>query len=159
MPFGAPLGIISTVWNGAIANQSQWWAGGCHHADTLFPAWHRLYMMAFERALRASALKLAKHAAARPDAGEWLAAAQKLRLPRWDYADARTITAGPSALLVAPLLQVTDPATGANATIRNPIYSFATPWRLNDPAECEVPGGCVGRSFQPEGRIIPLVPW
>jgi len=159
LPFGAPLGITSSVWNGTIANATRWWAGGCHHADTLFPPWHRLYMLSHERAITAGALKLAKKAAGQPDAAAWLAAAQKLRLPRWDYTDPRTIGEGPSKLLVAPLVVVTDPATGANRTIRNPIYSFATPWRLNDPDECDLPGGCVGLSFQPEGRIVPIVPW
>ncbi len=68
---------------------TMWWSVQCQHSNTVLGPWHRLYVAAYERALRMEAIQAAQ--AFTYDKAEWAKAANALRLPRFDYADPRMI--------------------------------------------------------------------
>ncbi|KAL7267388.1 hypothetical protein RUND412_010029 [Rhizina undulata] len=60
-------------------------AGYCAHRSTLFPTWHRPYMLLLEQTIQAEAVKLAKKFTGEAR-NTYLKAANRLRLPYWDWA-------------------------------------------------------------------------
>jgi tyrosinase len=60
-------------------------AGYCTHQSTLFPTWHRAYLALFEQALVGNAIAVAQQYDG-ADYDRYMEAAQKLRIPFWDWA-------------------------------------------------------------------------
>lgn len=48
---GSPLPPFDAE-NPDVAPPFVWWGGYCHHANVLFPLWHRAYVQHLEDALR-----------------------------------------------------------------------------------------------------------
>ncbi|KAG8891850.1 hypothetical protein FRB99_003288, partial [Tulasnella sp. 403] len=63
---------------------SEAWGGYCTHGSVLFPTWHRPYMALYEQVLQSHAVEIAKKY--QVDQAGWLAAANTLRMPFWDWA-------------------------------------------------------------------------
>jgi tyrosinase len=61
-------------------------AGYCTHQSTLFPTWHRAYLALFEQALVSNAMTVAKQYTGE-DYDRYMAAAEALRIPFWDWAE------------------------------------------------------------------------
>jgi len=45
-------GFHGEPFRGKGVTKKDWWGGYCHHANILFPMWHRAYLLRFENALR-----------------------------------------------------------------------------------------------------------
>lgn len=61
-------------------------AGYCTHQSTLFPTWHRAYLALFEQALVGNAIAVAEQYSG-DDYDRYMSAAQRLRIPFWDWAE------------------------------------------------------------------------
>ncbi|KAF2101936.1 Di-copper centre-containing protein [Rhizodiscina lignyota] len=95
--------------------------GYCTHVSNFFCTWHRPYMALYEQVLVSTAISVAQSFPAGANHDKYLAAAQKLRAPFWDWAKARSSSAFPSAL-TSPTATVTTP-TGSQK-INNPLYLY-----------------------------------
>jgi tyrosinase len=60
-------------------------AGYCTHRSILFPTWHRAYLSLFEQALINNAITVAEQFTGN-DRQRYTLAAQRLRIPYWDWA-------------------------------------------------------------------------
>ena len=60
-------------------------AGYCTHSSTMFPTWHRAYLALYEQALVRNAVAVAEQFTGE-DYNRYMAAAQNLRIPFWDWA-------------------------------------------------------------------------
>ncbi|KAI9692221.1 MAG: hypothetical protein M1822_006451 [Bathelium mastoideum] len=72
-------GLPKRPWNG---DQNKREKGYCEHAEIVFPTWHRVYIAMMEQAIY---LRMVKIAGDFHDSKDHLDAAQKFRLPYWDY--------------------------------------------------------------------------
>lgn len=61
-------------------------AGYCTHQSTLFPTWHRAYLALYEQALVNNAIIVAQQYSG-ADYDRYMAAAESLRIPFWDWAE------------------------------------------------------------------------
>lgn len=96
--------------------------GYCTHSSPLFPTWHRAYVALFEQSLQANALAVADQFGG-DDRERYLAAAQSLRSPYWDWA--LPIPDGQTAfprLFTAATVDVNTP--DGMQTITNPLAGF-----------------------------------
>ncbi|KAF9044148.1 tyrosinase [Panaeolus papilionaceus] len=117
---GGIHGLPYVPWAGATGDRDPdtTWGGYCIHGSTLFPTWHRPYMMLIEQILQKHALEIAQTYTVNQAA--WVAAANALRQPYWDWA--RNATPPPE---VISLTQV--PITGPNGTritVNNPLVAY-----------------------------------
>ncbi|KAI5363744.1 putative tyrosinase copper-binding domain, di-copper centre-containing domain superfamily, tyosinase [Septoria linicola] len=116
-------GVPRISWNGVEQCDSCEDADGyCTHDSVLFPAWHRAYMALYEQEL----IKVALEVADSFDGafGDRLkAAAQKLRVPYWDWA-----AAPDSGISVLPPSiagqQVTIAGPNGDEIVDNPLFSY-----------------------------------
>ncbi|KAF2152857.1 Di-copper centre-containing protein [Myriangium duriaei CBS 260.36] len=102
-------------WDGAVGNGGG--SGYCTHSSVLFPTWHRPYMALFEQIVWNKTQTIAQQypAAVR---NNYIAAANTLRVPYWDW----SMTAEIPAIVNTPTVQVNTP-TGQK-TIANPLYTY-----------------------------------
>ncbi|KAI9656603.1 MAG: hypothetical protein M1821_004810 [Bathelium mastoideum] len=73
-------GLPHRAWNGDKNTKSP--QGYCEHEGPKFPTWHRVYIAMMEQAIY---LQMVKIAGTFNDSKDHLDAAQKFRLPYWDY--------------------------------------------------------------------------
>jgi len=98
--------------------------GYCTHASELFPTWHRAYLLALEKALTDSAKRIAVRYPAQERA-EYIAAAQELRLPYWDWLNYATVEQRQPSFLWKSLITINTPS--GMATVNNPFKKFTFP--------------------------------
>ncbi|KAH9827831.1 Di-copper centre-containing protein [Teratosphaeria destructans] len=99
--------------------------GYCCHASTLFPTWHRLYVVLFEQALQIHALIIAQQFQGE-DQQRYTAIAMELRMAYWDWA--APMKPGENAiptLFTDPTVNVTTP--NGPQIIPNPLQKFTFP--------------------------------
>ncbi|KAI5792061.1 hypothetical protein FPQ18DRAFT_389582 [Pyronema domesticum] len=113
-------------WQSAVTAQQDNTVGYCTHSSALFVTWHRPYIALIEQRVVAMAVEeAAKFSGA--DRKRYAAAAQKVRLPYWDWAAEDTRSAIP-AVMMQPNIQVSrpNPRTGVaqRVTIRNPLFAY-----------------------------------
>lgn len=94
--------------------------GYCPHGSVIFLSWHRPYMLALEQILFEIGNNIANTFTG-TDKTKYVAAAQLLRFPYWDWAAADTQSHLPSIVKQSTVV-VTAP-TGQK-TINNPLYSY-----------------------------------
>jgi len=147
-------GLPYVQWEGAGSNhqvQGSQWGGYCTHGSVLFPTWHRPYMALYEvgnaftgycvfinidqflqQVLQQHALDIAKQY--QHDRDRWLAQAQSLRMPYWDWA---TNSVPPPEVISLKNVNIITP-DGRTTSVPNPLYqytfnpvdqSFPSPWR------------------------------
>ncbi|KAF7560560.1 hypothetical protein G7046_g3578 [Stylonectria norvegica] len=114
-------------WNSAgprkVGNND--WNGYCPHGEDLFLPWHRPYVLLFEERLVAIAVAMA---AEYPSAyrAQYLAAAQTLRAPFWDWASTPAVP--PATVPSKMSVKVPKGTTGLQTIqIDNPLYTFKFP--------------------------------
>ncbi|KAI5842810.1 hypothetical protein BZA05DRAFT_359599, partial [Tricharina praecox] len=98
--------------------------GYCTHASVLFATWHRPYLALIEQRISAHAVNEGRKFRG-AQAGRWQAAAARVRLPYWDWAqDGSAIP----AIIMRPTVTVTRPAAAGGqpqqVTIPNPLYQY-----------------------------------
>jgi Common central domain of tyrosinase len=104
---------------------SKFW-GYCAHGSTLFPTWHRIYLLLFEQELVNCALELLDD----PDIGhvedkcEAREIAKEIRLPYWDWADFRTQAYGVPKYFTDAKVEVKFPSERKFA---NPLSCYILP--------------------------------
>ncbi|WPH01836.1 Hypothetical protein R9X50_00469000 [Acrodontium crateriforme] len=118
-------GVPTVSWGGVEGDPtalSQGAYGYCTHKSIVFPSWHRAYLALFEQTLVELAVEVAQEY---PESSRarMVDAAQKLRLPFWDWA-----AKPPSSGQVFPnsFTQPTVVVNGPNGEeiIGNPLYQF-----------------------------------
>lgn len=72
------------IWNNTVKANGEW-GGYCRHSTVFFPTWHRPYLTAMEQSLYLRMVDIAKSYTKAEDQTTYLLAAQKFRLPYWDY--------------------------------------------------------------------------
>ena len=91
--------------------------GYCTHNSILFPTWHRPYLALFEQILWNNAQVIAGKYTGTQKA-TYQAAAQKFRMPYWDWAANATIP----DVVNTPRISINTP-TGRQ-TVDNPLYTY-----------------------------------
>lgn len=107
--------------NGFVADPQNQWAGYCTHGSTLFPTWHRPYVMLVEQIINHHAQQIAGTYKTY-DRREWVDAATKLRQPYWDWAEN---IVPPPQVISLDQVEITAP-NGRRKNVTNPLrrYTF-----------------------------------
>ncbi|KAA8573382.1 hypothetical protein MFRU_053g00020 [Monilinia fructicola] len=97
--------------------------GYCTHVSILFPSWHRPYMALYEQVLHSLVSFIAGQYPAGAERDRYTAAANRFRIPYWDWA-----MAAPQGQSIIPA-SITTPTIAINGpagvqTISNPLYSY-----------------------------------
>ncbi|KAJ3032121.1 UNVERIFIED_CONTAM: hypothetical protein HDU68_004431 [Siphonaria sp. JEL0065] len=104
--------------------------GYCVHGQSLFPTWHRPYIALIEVLIIEAAKDIAKKYTV--DTQSWLTAAANIRFPYWDWANDASITQGIPSILVDENVAILATPDAHQATIKNPLASFAIPSVLRE---------------------------
>ncbi|KIV99429.1 uncharacterized protein PV09_08861 [Verruconis gallopava] len=119
-------GVPCQPWSGVQGNQaaiSQGGCGYCTHSSTLFPAWHRAYVAAYEQGFYEQVQGVISDFASNPtQQAIFQKAASGLRIAYWDWAAAASGKTVPS-ILIQPKVTVPSPS-GGSQTIDNPFYQY-----------------------------------
>ncbi|KAG8932443.1 hypothetical protein FRC02_001122 [Tulasnella sp. 418] len=85
---GGIHGLPPVKWNGSGGDDSvsDNWKGYCTHSTNIFPTWHRPYVALYEQVLQQYAIEKANEYQQQPAGKTWVAIAEALRLPYWDWA-------------------------------------------------------------------------
>eukprot|EP00775_Hariotina_reticulata_P009193 gene9193-9359_t len=112
--FWALAGVHGMDWsyNGTVPPAT---VGFCRHAQADFGPWHRPYVAAFELGLQAAATRAAARFATQQLRDQYLAVAQQIRLPYFDWTQSSV-----PRLLTASTVTVLD-NSGRLTTIGNPL--------------------------------------
>ena len=89
----------------------------CAHRSVLFNTWHRPYLALLEQTLHEEALRIADEFTG-SDRDRYMAAADDVRLPYWDWASEREIP----SVVRAQSIDVIKPS--GPTSIENPLYSY-----------------------------------
>lgn len=111
-------GYPNVPWDGVVGNGSG--VGYCTHNSILFPTWHRPYMALFEQVVWNKSQIIAQQY---PDGQRdtYLAAAETLRVPYWDW----SMQADMPAVVNIPTVSINTPS--GQQTVSNPLYSYIFP--------------------------------
>ncbi|KJA16020.1 hypothetical protein HYPSUDRAFT_148428 [Hypholoma sublateritium FD-334 SS-4] len=110
------------AWSGATASDNAGkYLGYCTHGSTLFPTWHRPYVMLLEQVLQKRAVEIAN--TYKVNTAAWKEAARTIRFPYWDWAIHAT---PPSEVISSNRVTITD-MNGTKRQVDNPFYSFVFP--------------------------------
>ncbi|KAA8897513.1 hypothetical protein FN846DRAFT_783234 [Sphaerosporella brunnea] len=116
-------GLPHIPWQEPASDSQDTDYGYCTHASGLFGTWHRPYVALFEQRVVFHAVSEAGKFAD-PDRSRYVAAAQRVRLPYWDWSvDNSRI---PSIVMQTTISVVSPDSSGRaqRTTIRNPLYSY-----------------------------------
>lgn len=109
-------GLPFVSWNG-VGNVAGGSGGYCPHNEVLFSSWHRPFLALFEQILVGHARTIAQTYTG-ADRERYVAAANTLRIPYWDWARDPSL---PQSVAAA---QITINTPTGRRTIRNPLYSY-----------------------------------
>lgn len=117
-------GLPYVAWDGAIdpngpVDPNDQWAGYCTHGSTLFPTWHRPYVMLYEQILQNYAAQVANTYTV--DTAAWQQAAADFRQPYWDWA---TNSVPPAQVISMDQVTITGP-NGKKISVSNPLKRYA----------------------------------
>ncbi|KAI8614756.1 hypothetical protein BC830DRAFT_1169129 [Chytriomyces sp. MP71] len=119
-------GLPNTVYDNFPSEKQD--GGYCVHGAVLFPTWHRPYIALIETIIIEAAIDLAKKYTV--DTQLWLAAAQKIRFPYWDWANTASQQDGVPDILCAETVTINAAPSGQAQMIRNPLASFDIPLHM-----------------------------
>ncbi|KAJ6261097.1 Tyrosinase [Drechslerella dactyloides] len=111
---GAPY----TSWDGEDGPNTG--SGYCTHASILFPTWHRPYLAAYEQILGNIMRNLANQYPAGNTRSRYQAAANRFRLPYWDWASNAQV---PDIIGSQPQVTVEKPQ--GFVRINNPLFTYS----------------------------------
>jgi tyrosinase len=103
------------------------WQGYCHHGSTLFPVWHRPYVLLLEKSIKIEADRIAKLYTT--EQTEWMEASRALRFPYWEWESKYTAMYGLPHILTDQSVFVDTPI-GRNTEITNPLRGYTLPTSL-----------------------------
>ncbi|KAJ5404736.1 hypothetical protein N7465_006020 [Penicillium sp. CMV-2018d] len=116
-------GYPKVPWDGADVNDGFY----CTHGVFTFPTWHRPYMLLYEQVLYNimvdKLIPSIKDAAAKP---AWASAAQRWRLPFWDWAIPQSDTGefGVPGIVNSQKLKIRELGGKTIETVENPLYKY-----------------------------------
>ncbi|KAK6361388.1 hypothetical protein TWF730_005121 [Orbilia blumenaviensis] len=110
---GAPY----RAWNGVQGSNPN--SGYCPHASILFPSWHRPYLATIEQILGRIMRNLANQYPAGPVRTRYQQAANRFRLPYWDWASNAQVPA-----IIGSQATVSVQKPQGFVTIANPMISY-----------------------------------
>nr|Q00024.1 RecName: Full=Polyphenol oxidase 1; Short=PPO1; Short=Phenolase 1; AltName: Full=Cresolase 1; AltName: Full=Tyrosinase 1; Flags: Precursor [Agaricus bisporus]CAA59432.1 polyphenol oxidase [Agaricus bisporus] len=94
------------------------WTGYCTHGSTLFPTWHRPYVLILEQILSGHAQQIADTYTV--NKSEWKKAATEFRHPYWDWA---SNSVPPPEVISLPKVTITTP-NGQKTSVANPLMRY-----------------------------------
>ncbi|RPA88543.1 Di-copper centre-containing protein, partial [Choiromyces venosus 120613-1] len=99
--------------------------GYCTHGNPLFATWHRPYLLLVEQTICGHATSIAARFTG-PDAQKYRDAADRVRIPYWDWSSQVTRSRLPSAVTSQGVTVIQPDASGApqSTVIANPLYSY-----------------------------------
>ncbi|EPS40942.1 hypothetical protein H072_5168 [Dactylellina haptotyla CBS 200.50] len=99
--------------------------GYCTHGSALFTTWHRPYLLALEQALFHAAMSIASTFTGTA-LTQYLAAAGRVRLPYWDWADPTTQSYLPPITMATTVTVIRPDSFGnpVSAVINNPLFAY-----------------------------------
>jgi tyrosinase len=118
-------GVPFRPWDGVKGQEGHEKMGYCHHVSNMFGAWHRPYLALFEQVLHDRAVDIAKEYPAGSARDKALVAANKVRIPYWDWAI--NPSEGKDGCMPASLRRPTATVSFPNGTtgiIANPLYRY-----------------------------------
>ena len=103
------------------------YTGYCTHDSPLFITWHRPFLALYEQLLAQRVQAIAQQYLGRPDTAQWLNAANKFRIPYWDWAETQTMPE------IVSQQQITITTASGSRTMANPLYTYRFhPLNAND---------------------------
>ncbi|KAF2116452.1 common central domain of tyrosinase-domain-containing protein [Lophiotrema nucula] len=97
--------------------------GYCPHGSNMFGTWHRPYLAAFEQVLHDRAVEIANQWTG-DEKAKYTDAANKLRLPYWDWAMTPDAQDGAMPMSLRRVTASVTYPNGTKADIANPLYSY-----------------------------------
>ncbi|KDQ53372.1 hypothetical protein JAAARDRAFT_433926 [Jaapia argillacea MUCL 33604] len=99
--------------------------GYCNHGAVLFPTWHRPYVLLIEQAISEAAERIAGALENNNpnQGGKWTKAANELRFPYWDWAEADVAVKGLPPVLETDKVTITLPG-GTKKEVENPLSYY-----------------------------------
>ncbi|KAI0342042.1 Di-copper centre-containing protein [Trametopsis cervina] len=94
--------------------------GYCAHRTVVFPTWHRVYMLLFEQVLQKEAVAIAEQYTDTKARDVFRKAAQRFRLPYWDWAASPELP----PKLFDEKITVSLPPLANQTQIDNPLYTY-----------------------------------
>ncbi|KAI0297811.1 photo-regulated tyrosinase [Multifurca ochricompacta] len=116
---GGIHGVPYIQWEASGDSKPVKWDGYCTHGSVLFPTWHRPYVALYEQVLQHHALEKAK--TYQVDRERWIAAAENLRAPYWDWA---TDIIPPAEVISLAFVDIITP-DGKRTPVENPLLQYA----------------------------------
>jgi len=118
-------GVPFIPWEEATSPAQDPTRGYCTHGSALFATWHRPYLSLIEQRLTQNAINEANKFSGATKT-RMVAAAEKVRLPYWDWASADTKSHIPAIVMQTTISVTKYTSTGAaqTTTITNPLYSY-----------------------------------
>ncbi|PIL22742.1 hypothetical protein GSI_15435 [Ganoderma sinense ZZ0214-1] len=101
--------------------------GYCTHATSIFPTWHRPYVLAFEQVLQDHAAKIAEEYTT--ETSEWRKAAAELRQPFWDWA-APGQAVPPDEVIRLSKVYIRAKPDGKETEVENPLYAYKFKFKI-----------------------------
>ncbi|KAI1794979.1 photo-regulated tyrosinase [Ganoderma leucocontextum] len=115
-------GMPYVPWNGhASKTPAGTFRGYCVHRTSLFPTWHRPYILAFEQVLQSHAARIAEEYTT--ETTEWRQAAAELRQPFWDWA-ASGQAVPPDEIIRLSKIVIRAKPDGKPTEVDNPFLAY-----------------------------------
>ncbi|RDW85231.1 hypothetical protein BP6252_02821 [Coleophoma cylindrospora] len=105
--------------NGPVDDQGN---GYCTHVSILFPTWHRPYLALYEQILYGMAQYIATLYPVGSVRDEYIAAANRFRIPYWDWAAVPSSAHTTADSIMTPTVSVAGP--NGVQTIHNPLFNY-----------------------------------
>ncbi|TFK38415.1 tyrosinase [Crucibulum laeve] len=119
---GGIHGLPFIPWDNSTGSQpfnpNAQWGGYCTHGSTLFPTWHRPYVMLVEQILHKHATDIAATYTVNQDA--WKKSAADFRHPYWDWASKAV---PPPEVISLAQVTITTP-NGRRTAVNNPLVRY-----------------------------------
>lgn len=106
------------AWDGAINPGAPTNLPYCTHSSPLFGSWHRPYLALYEQILARRVQAIAQQYRGRSDEASWFDAANRFRIPYWDWAETQDFP----AFLNNPRIVVQF--QNGNRDIENPLFQY-----------------------------------
>lgn len=112
--------------------------GYCVHRFSLFPTWHRAYMLLFESVLKNQSQIIANQFTNAQTRSAYVSRADEFRIPYWDWTAIDVQENGLPSFLTDSTVEVFMPPRNTRKTIANPLAQFISPISVGDgPNDCD----------------------
>ena len=139
------VGLPYFPYDGAVGEWkkgSVWWGGYCQHGSTLFPTWHRPYVLLIERSVQQQGEIIAAAQSTQALQADVSYVAKRLRIPYFDWASMTAAALGMPTIFTDIYVDVLYPQA---QRLPNPLRSFVVPDAIGKQLS-------VGDQFSPHAR-------